>query len=197
MTTRRPSYFGPTKVEDCPAIIFNNSGSMAAIGRVEKSFEIIKDVGRNSSFDLYVNDARTGIPDFVAHIESIRHGTLNPPLLPLVSGEDYMNPLALAAIIQEYNSVHIIDDGEASAFLWNALEILDNIGFDERRSITLYIIRSQKEYRGVDNQFKWLSSKFPQAFDGTGNTEIMVYHAIPKAPHESTEWQRDRLLFIE
>tara|TARA_B100000029_G_scaffold253000_1_gene249924 strand:- start:4976 stop:5554 length:579 start_codon:yes stop_codon:yes gene_type:complete len=170
------------KAANCPAIIFNNSGSMAAAGRVQKSFDIIRDIGmhREPSFDMYVNDARTGIPDFIAHIQDISHGALNPPLLPLVTGEDYMNPLALAAIIQEYPSVHMIDDGDSiTHWVVEALEILDSMGFDDNTKITLYYVRPHTEMRSVDRHYEQLKKMYPQGFDGTGNTEIMMYHAIP------------------
>lgn len=171
-------YYNP----NCPAIIFNNSGSMAALGRVEKSFEIIRYIGQHGEnpFDMYVNDARTGIPDFIAHIEDISHGKLNPPLLPIVTGEDYMNPLALAAIIQEYPSVHIIDDGDSiTDWCVEALELLESMGFDGKRTVTLWYVRGHLEKSSVDRHYDSLKKNYPQGFDGTGHTQIRMWHAIP------------------
>src|SRR5210317_504425 len=106
----RPDFSKPVAPK-CPAIILNNSGSMMAKGRLEKTASITSSIARyNNGVDFYVNDARTGIPDYVTHIRADTW-RYTQPLLPMMTGEDYFNTLALAAVISEYPAgIHLIDD---------------------------------------------------------------------------------------
>ena len=179
----------------CPAIIFNNSGSMMAIGRVEKTMDIITDVVRASETgaDYYLCDERTGIPSFVTHIADTRHGSHTAPLIPRITGEDYMNTMALAAIIEEYPAgVHIIDDGDSiGAAAGEALHLLKSMKNPAYMNpITLYIVRGQSEYKSVNRHYENFITQCPES-SGFNTT---MYHAIPQEPHSPTEWQRDQRL---
>lgn len=179
----------------CPAIIFNNSGSMSAIGRAEKTMDIITNTVRQSETgaDYYISDERTGIPSFVTHIADAVYRSHSAPLIPIITGDDYMNTLALAAIIQEYPvGVHIIDDGDSiMQSITEALHLLKSMKNPAYMNpITLYIVRSQQEYQAVNRHYEQFMKKCPES----SGFNISMYHAIPQAPHKPTEWQRDRRL---
>ena len=179
----------------CPAIIFNNSGSMMAIGRVEKTMDIITDVVRVSETgaDYYLSDERTGIPSFVTHIADTRHGSHTAPLIPRITGEDYMNTMALAAIIEEYPAgVHIIDDGDSiTRAITDALNLLKSMKNPAYMNpIKLYIVRGQAQYQSVNRMYENLMAKLPES----SGFNLTMYHAIPQAPHSPTEWQPDKRL---
>ena len=191
MRTGYSSYRAPK----CPAIIFNNSGSMCAIGRVEKTMDIITDVVRASEngADYYISDDRTGIPSFVTHIADEVYGSHTAPLIPLITGEDYMNTMALAAIIEEYPAgVHIIDDGDGiGAAVGEALHLLKSMKNPAYMNpITLYIVRGQSQYKSVDRHYESARKKCPES----SGFNFTMYHAIPQEPHSPTEWQPDKRL---
>ena len=134
---------------NCPAIIFNNSGSMVAHGRLQKTMDIIRDIagmnrhGAGSGADFYVSDARTGLPDFVTHID-IEWPAYSAPLIPIITGQDYINTMALAAVISEYPvGVHIIDDGDGiSDDIAEALHLLKDMKNPAYRTpVILYYVR--------------------------------------------------------
>tara|TARA_R110002096_G_C14297275_1_gene698145 strand:+ start:63 stop:692 length:630 start_codon:yes stop_codon:yes gene_type:complete len=135
---------GQAQYPKCPAIIFNNSGSMVAAGRLEKTMEIIVETTRIfSGADFYVSDARTGLPTFVAHIEG-GWPAYSAPLIPIITGQDYINTMALAAVISEYPvGVHIIDDGDGiSDDIAEALHLLKDMKNPAYRTpVILYYVR--------------------------------------------------------
>ena len=162
----------------CPAIIFNNSGSMLAEGRVEKSMEIIRDIVRtHDGADFYVNDGRRGIPDFITHLGGGKFGLYSAPLIPMITGDDYWNAFAIAAIIVEYPvGVHIIDDGDGSDWLEDALEMCERLTEDTyKHPITVYMLRSKAESSMVKRYYDRLKSLSPE------DSNITVYHVIPKS----------------
>lgn len=168
---------------------------MKAIGRVEKTMDIITDVLRASEngADYYLSDERTGIPVFVTHIESRPYIGFSAPLIPIITGEDYMNTMALAAMLQEYPAgVHIIDDGDSiTRAITDALYLLKSIKNPAYMNpITLYIVRGQSEYKAVDRMYENIMKKCPES----SGFNLTMYHAIPKQPHSPTEWQRDKRL---
>lgn len=166
-----------------------------ANGRVEKTMDIITEVVRASEngADYYICDERTGIPAFVTHISDGVYGSHSAPLIPIITGEDYMNTMALAAMIEEYPAgVHIIDDGDsigdAAVAALHLLKSMKNPAY--MNPITLYIVRGQKEYKSVDRMYENFITQCPES-SGFNTT---MYHAIPQAPHSPTEWQRDKRL---
>ena len=146
MTYReRPSFTEPVAPK-CPAIILNNSGSMMAKGRLEKTVSITSSIARyNNGADFYVNDARTGIPDYVTHIDG-DIWRYTQPLLPMMTGDDYFNTLGLAAVISEYPAgIHLIDDGDdIGRYIPEALHLLKSMkhpGY--MHPVLLYILSDQ------------------------------------------------------
>jgi hypothetical protein len=177
---------GPPK---CPAVIFNNSGSMMAIGRVEKTMDIISDAVRNSEtgIDYYISDERTGIPFFITHLADEQFGSHSAPLIPLITGDDYMNPLALAAIISEYPAgVHLIDDGDSiMGAITEALHLLkDRKNPAYMNPVTYYFVRGQGEQQSVNRAYENFIAGCPEE----SGFNLSMYHAIPDAP------ERDRRL---
>jgi hypothetical protein len=165
----------------CPAIILNNSGSMMASGRVQKSMDIIRAILRRDeagSADYYVNDARTGIPDFITHLGGEAHGEYSNPLIPIMTGEDYMNTLALAAVIQEYPmGVYLIDDGDSiTAWVSEALSMLAEMGSPAYQTpIGIFIVRGPGERAAVDRMNESLKRMIPKS----EGFNVSVIHAIP------------------
>ncbi len=184
-----------SRMPKCPAVIFNNSGSMSANGRAEKTMAIISDALLNSEtgIDYYISDDRTGIPFFVTHLADQQFGSHSAPLIPLITGDDYMNPLALAAIIEEYPAgVHLIDDGDSiTDAITEALHLLKDMKNPAyMNQVTLYLVRGQRESKAVKRAYEMFMKGCPE----DSGFNISMYHAIPQAPHEPTEWQRDRRL---
>ncbi len=164
MTQFRPHYL---QFRKCPAIIFNNSGSMLKSGRVDAAMDIIRETfDTGYGVDYYVNDTRTGIPDFVTHIEDNYYGiSFTAPLIPMVNGDDYINTLALAAVISEYpEGVHIIDDGDGiGKDISEALHLLKSMkspGY--MHPVTLHYIRGPEEVRRVEQFFEHCMSLVPE-----------------------------------
>ena len=179
----------------CPAIILNNSGSMMASGRVQKSMDIIREILRTDeigSADYYVNDARTGIPDFITHLAGDKHGEYSTPLIPIMTGEDYMNTLALAAVIQEYPmGVYLIDDGDSiTGWVSEALSMLKEMKSPAYQTpIGIFIVRSAAETVSVDRFNENLKKRIPKS----EGFNVSVIHAIPVEVNHSTSF-RDRTL---
>ena len=179
----------------CPAIILNNSGSMMGGGRVQKSMDIIREIIRRDeigSADYYVNDARTGIPDFITHLTGEAHGEYSTPLIPIMTGEDHMNSLALAAVIEEYHmGVYLIDDGDSiTTWVSEALSMLKEMGSPAYRTpIGIFIIRGPSETASVDRMNENLKKRIPKS----EGFNVSVIHAIPVQLHHSTSFP-DRTL---
>jgi len=168
---------GQAEYPKCPAIIFNNSGSMVAAGRLEKTMEIIVGTTYNSAHgaDFYVSDARTGIPTFAAHIED-GWGAFSAPLIPIITGHDYINIMALAAVISEYPAgVHIIDDGDGiSEDIAEALHLLKDMKNPAYMNpVILYYVRGQSQSQSVNRHYEQFRKLCPE---GSG-FNISMYHA--------------------
>tara|TARA_R110000751_G_scaffold301540_1_gene414191 strand:- start:31 stop:612 length:582 start_codon:yes stop_codon:yes gene_type:complete len=168
---------GYTSNIKCPAIIFNNSGSMVAPGRLEKTMEIIVETTRNSAHgaDFYVSDARTGIPTFAAHIEE-GWPAFSAPLIPIITGHDYINTMALAAVISEYPAgVHIIDDGDGiSQDISRALHLLKDMKNPAYMNpVILYYVRGQTSHLHVNRHYEQFRKLCPEV----GGFNISMYHA--------------------
>tara|TARA_R110002020_G_scaffold205131_2_gene409671 strand:- start:5302 stop:5805 length:504 start_codon:yes stop_codon:yes gene_type:complete len=153
---------------------------MAANGRVEKTMDIIFSLvhGSKTGIDYYVSDSRTGIPDFVSHLTFDRHGAYTQPLIPLIMGDDYMNPLAIAAIIEEYPAgVHIIDDGDSiTRVVTDALIMLKDMKKPAYMNpITLYVVREHWQKKAVDSHYEHLMKRCPEE----SGFNMSMYHAIP------------------
>ena len=157
MTIRPKAY--PYLQTKCPAILFNESGSMRAPGRIGKSMEIIMEISDNQPVDYYINTSYTGLPRFIAHLPKLAqmfddgYYPLGQPLLPIPKGDDHMNSFALAALIEEYpQGVHIIDDGQGTVgWVSHALHALKNdksSGY--MHPVTVYMLRGM-EPRDRDN----------------------------------------------
>ena len=194
----RPSNSAVSPYPKCPAIIFNNRSSMVAHGRLQKTMDIIRDIagmerhGAGSGADFYVSDARTGLPDFVTHID-IEWPAYSAPLIPMITGHDYINTMALAAVISEYPAgVHIIDDGDGiTEDIAEALHLLKDMKNPAYMNpVTLYYVRDQSNWKGASSLYEEFMRMVPE--DAGFNTSM--YHAIPQSPHRSTEWQRDKRL---
>ncbi len=178
MTYReRPSFTEPVAPK-CPAIILNNSGSMMAKGRLEKTVSITSSIARyNNGADFYVNDARTGIPDYVTHIDG-DIWRYTQPLLPMMTGDDYFNTLGLAAVISEYPAgIHLIDDGDdIGRYIPEALHLLKSMkhpGY--MHPITVYFVRPMGQENIVFRYKESLMRDLPS--DSGFNVEC--YHAAP------------------
>jgi len=178
----------------CPAIILNNSGSMMATGRLEKTVSITSSIARYAvGADFYVNDARTGIPDYVTHIDGDTW-RYTQPFLPMMTGDDYINTLGLAAVISEYPAgIHLIDDGDdTDRYLSEALHLLKSIkhpGY--MHPITVYFVRPMRDDERVFSYKERLMRKLPS--DSGFNIEC--YHAAPDHiynvtynPERTTTW---------
>jgi len=185
---RRPG-FAAYKAPKCPAIILNNSGSMMAGGRVQKSMDIIREILRRDeigSADYYVNDARTGIPDFITHLTGDAHGEYSTPLIPIMTGEDYMNTLALAAVIQEYPmGVYLIDDGDSiTAWVSEALSMLKEMGsMAYQNPIGIFIVRGETERIAVERMNESLKKRIPKS-EGF-NVSVIHARAIPELDYDA------------
>jgi hypothetical protein len=95
-------------------VIYNNSGSAASPGRIETALKTIHNLAAQlNHIDYYINSPHSGYPNFIAHLD-INKAYSWPPLMPLALGGDYMNPMALAALIEQSRDIHIIDDGEST-----------------------------------------------------------------------------------
>ena len=183
------------KAPKCPAIILNNSGSMMASGRVQKTMDIIREILRRDeagSADYYVNDARTGIPDFITHLSGESHGEYSTPLIPIMTGEDYMNTLALAAVIDEYPmGVYLIDDGDSiTGWVSEALSMLKEMKNPAYQTpIGIFIVRSEAESIAVNRTNESLKMMIPKS----EGFNVSVIHAIPVQVDQLTSF-RDRTL---
>ncbi len=149
-----------------PAIIFNESGSMRTPGRLEKSMNLIMDVSMKSPVDFYINSADTGYPRFISHLGRLWSSAQKTyqPLLPIPSGEDYMNPLALASLIEEYpEGVHLIDDGdEINGWVSEALHLLKSMkspGY--MHPVTVYMVRGPESLKTVESYYQDIMKKLP------------------------------------
>ena len=184
--------------QKCPAIILNNSGSMQAGGKVQKTMDIIMEIlskDELGSADFYVNDARTGIPDFITHLSGIDFAEYSTPLIPIMTGKDYMNTLALAALIQEYPmGVYIIDDGdEITEWVSEALLMLREMKSPAMGTpIGIFIVRGATESISVDKQYESLKKRVPKSEGFT----VVVTHAsaIPEYRHSHSTIHADRTL---
>ena len=187
MLRPRPAHLG-TIAPKCPAIIFNNSGSMVARGRVAKVMEIIRDTVRMNQpdgVDFYVNDARTGIPNFVTHITVAASGyqCYSAPLIPMIEGDDYINTLGLASVISEYpEGVLFIDDGDGvGGDISDALHLLKSMkspGY--MHPITIFYVRPEREKETVEKYFEHCMRLVPkdEGFD------VLFNHAYNGVSYE-------------
>lgn len=188
--------FSSFKAPKCPAIILNNSGSMQAEGRVQKSMDIIREILRTDeigSADFYVNDARTGIPNFITHLAGETHGEYSTPLIPIMTGEDYMNTLALEAVIQEYPmGVYLIDDGDSiTGWVSEALSMLKEMKSPAYQTpIGIFIVRSAAESIAVDRMNESLKKRIPKSEGFT----VVVTHACAIPKHDYKTYNPDRTL---
>ena len=180
----------------CPAIILNNSGSMMAGGRVQKSMDIIREILRRDeigSADFYVNDARTGIPDFITHLAGDKHGEYSTPLIPIMTGEDYMNTLALAAVIQEYPmGVYLIDDGDSiTGWVSEALSMLKEMKSPAYQTpIGIFVVRGAAESIAVNRMNESLKKRIPKSEGFT----VVVTHACAIPEMDYRDYTPDRTL---
>ncbi len=151
-----------------PAIIFNESGSMAAPGRLQKSMTLIRDLTYKSPADYYINSADTGYPRFISHLGKLfaprSEQKTYLPLLPMPSGEDYMSILALASLIEEYpQGVHLIDDGDAiTGWVSEALHLLKSMkspGY--MHPVTVYLIRGPESLNVVESYYENFMKELP------------------------------------
>ncbi|MBP03310.1 MAG: hypothetical protein CMA72_00775 [Euryarchaeota archaeon] len=189
---KRPSFAKPVAPK-CPAIILNNSGSMMAEGRLEKTASITSAIARdNNGVDFYVNDARTGIPDYVTHIDGDTW-RYTQPFLPMMTGEDYFNTLALAAVISEYPAgIHIIDDGDDTGYsLWTSLHLLKSMkhpGY--MHPVTVYFVRPMDDANGLVLRY---SNELKQNLPSDEGFNVECYHAAPDhiynlTPERTMKW---------
>ena len=140
---------------------------MMKMGRLEKSMDTIGDITARGPADYYINSSYTGLPRFIAHLPKLRsqmEGWGNQPLIPMPTGDDYMNPLALAAIIEEYHEgVHLIDDGEGCVkWVSTALHTLKNMkSSGYMHPVTVYLLRSKTENHTVQRYYEELKQDCP------------------------------------
>jgi hypothetical protein len=137
---------------NCPAIIFNESGSMAVMGRLETSMDIIKDIIGKGPADYYINSSYTGLPRLIAHLPQLwsreaaaRMG--NRPLIPMPTGDDYM----------------IIDDGDGCVkWVSTALHTLKNMkSSGYMHPVTVYFLRSKTNNRMAQRYYDELKQDCP------------------------------------
>lgn len=143
-----------TPFEDKKAIIFNNSGSMAAPNRIGKVSDLISQL-TNSRIrsDIYINDA-SGRMKLVAENYTV-YGTTRSemtystltPILPLPNGDDGWNPYVLAGVIDLYTEIHIIDDGDDTAgAVMRSLELLKaNKEPSYMHDVHIHIVRNSRD----------------------------------------------------
>ena len=137
-----------TPFKDKKAIIFNNSGSMAADGRIEYSYDIIFRLTKfGSEADIYINDA-SGRMNLVAQDYKWSHKRNGlTPLLPHPSGDDGWNHYVLAGVIDIYTEVHIIDDGDDTfgAVMRSLMLLKANKEPSYMHDVNIHLIRSSAE----------------------------------------------------
>ena len=161
-----------------PAIIFNESGSMRAPGRMEKSMELIIDLSYETPVDFYINSAQKTYQ----------------PLLPIPSGEDYMSILALASLIEEYpEGVHLIDDGDSiTGWVSEALHLLKSMkspGY--MHPVTVYMVRSAKSLKMVESYYEHFMKELP-ADEGFN---VQFYFAVTETTFDSSTYPGDKVSF--
>jgi hypothetical protein len=152
-----------TPFEDKKAIVFNNSGSMAAPGRMGYVSDIITHESKgNIRSDIYINDA-SGRMKLVAENYTV-YGTTRSemtyssltPILPIPNGEDGWNPYVLAGVIDLYTEVHIIDDGDDTfAAVMRSLMLLKaNKEPSYMHDVNIHIIRTPAEAGRLEARYE-------------------------------------------
>ena len=152
-----------TPFEDKKAIIFNNSGSMASVGRMEYVFEIIRSETagkyRDAGIaDIYLNDA-SGRMNLVAENytwNKLPHSSSLIPILPLPNGEDGWNPYVLAGVIDIYTETHIIDDGDDTfgAVMRSLMLLKANKEPSYMHDVHIHIIRRPEEASRIEARYE-------------------------------------------
>ncbi len=161
-------YMTDTPIEDKKAIVFNNSGSMYASGRMEYVFDFIRDETageyRDAGIaDIYINDA-SGRMNLVAENycwNILPHSTSLIPILPLPTGEDGWNPYVLAGVIDIYTETHIIDDGDAcfEAVMRSLMLLKANKEPSYMHDVNVHIIRRPEEAGRVEARYESIIEK--------------------------------------
>jgi len=145
-------------------VIYNNSGSAAAPGRIETALKTIhKLAAQYKDIDYYINSSSSGYPNFIAHLD-INKAYSWPPLMPLALGGDYMNPMALAALIEQSRDIHIIDDGDSTIdWVSEALHLAKERKGNYWIPVTIHYLRekSETEIAYATKLFDKLKSKCP------------------------------------
>lgn len=179
-----------------PAIIFNESGSMRAPGRMEKSMELIMNLSYETPVDFYINSADTGYPRFISHLGRLWSSAQKTyqPLLPIPSGEDYMSILALASLIEEYpEGVHLIDDGDSiTGWVSEALHLLKSMkspGY--MHPVTVYMVRGAKSLKMVESYYEHFMKELP-ADEGFN---VQFYFAVTETTFDSSTYPGDKVSF--
>jgi hypothetical protein len=180
---------------DFPAIIFNESGSMGASGRIGKSMDIIMGLTRNNPADYYINSADTGYPRFVSHLNQLWSSTKHrgQPLLPIPTGEDYMNPLALASLIEEYpEGVHLIGDADSiTDWVDEALHLLKSMkSSGYMHPVTVYFVRGSVYKEVIESYYENFIKRLPA--DEGFNVEF--YWAIADMDNETYQYAKSKSL---
>ena len=162
--------------EDKKAIIFNNSGSMMADGRMEYVFNLIRNQTYQKPADIYINDAsgrmRLVAQNYTSNTSFIGSSNNLIPILPLANGDDGWNPYVLAGVIDLYTEIHIIDDGE-SLFrpLTNSLWILkDHKEPSYMHDVNIHIIRKPEEASSIEAHYESMIERLKYESEGMNVT---------------------------
>lgn len=145
-----------TPFEDKKAIIFNNSGSMMADGRMEYVFNIIFHQTMNQDADIYLND-NSGRMNLVAQdyrLNDERSRLI--PILPHPYGDDGWNPYVLAGVIDLYTEIHIIDDGDDTfgAVMRSLMLLKANKEPSYMHDVHIHIIRRPEEAGRLEARYE-------------------------------------------